>query len=327
MRILTYIEVRDGRPTADSLGLLSRATAIGDVDAIVCGHDVRELASVIARYGAINIAMTEDRSVTDPLPQAHTDAVVSFLSEQTYDAVFLGSSILAADVAGGLSARLEAGVNSDLTEVEVRDGRLIGFRPALGDSVVVEVAWTTALAIAVFRPGAFVPDDRASPEGTEPTILDVTVTSSPSSSLTSRVETSTRETTTTSLADASIIVAGGRGMGAQENLQLIRDLADALGGAPAVSMPLVSNGWAPYSMQVGQTGSMVRPKLYIACGISGQMQHKIGMERSGTIVAINTDASAPIFRFCDLAVVADAVDVLPKLIAIANESDLESSKQ
>jgi electron transfer flavoprotein alpha subunit len=327
VKILVYIEARDGALTADSLGLLAHAGAIGEVDAILCGRDIRVHAGTVSSYGASHVAVADDDSVADPLPQSHTDAIMSFLKERSYDAVFLSASILAADIAGGLSARLEAGVNSDLTGIEMRDGELVGYRPALGDSVVVEVGWTTSISISMFRPGVFLAEAPA-PSQVTPEMIEVRVEPTPSSGLTSRIENAKRAaSTTTSLAEASIIVAGGRGLGTKENLQLVLDLADALGGAAAVSMPLVSSGWAPYAMQIGQTGSVVRPKLYFACGISGQMQHKIGMERSGTIVAINTDASAPIFRFCDLAVVADAIEVLPKLIDLITKNNQEVVRQ
>jgi len=319
VKTLVYVEVREGKPSEDSLGLLAKAASIGTAHAIVCGTNVRDHASLLAAHGASTVAIAENDALGLPLPIPHADAVISHLDTTSYDAVFLGSSILVADIAGSLVGRLEAGVNYDLTGVEVRDSELVGLRPALGDSVVVEVAWNTPVAVAVFRPGAFLADD-VEVSGAEPATVDVAVTLSPAAGSTERVDSAPKPVSEASLSDAAVIVAGGRGIGSKDNLQLIRDLAKALDGAPAVSMPLVSNGWAPYAMQVGQTGSVVRPKLYIAAGISGQMQHKIGMERSGTIVAINSDDTAPIFGFCDLAVVADVLDVLPKLTALVNQS-------
>jgi electron transfer flavoprotein alpha subunit len=313
MRILVYVEARNGALSADALGVLTRAAHIGEADAVICGIGVRALAEEAAAHGAATVALADDVSVAEPLPQPHADVLEAVCRSTRYDAVFFATSILATDVAGGLAARLEAGVNWDLVDVDDRAGELVGLRLALGDSVLVETTWSTPLRIATFRPGSFEAQRAAS---ASPQIRDVPVTVAASSRATRRTDAVGGRTGAASLADADVIVAGGRGLGAPENLQLVRDLADALGGVPAVSMPLVSEGWAPYAMQVGQTGTIVRPRLYIACGISGQMQHKIGMERSGTIVAINVDEAAPIARFCDLAVVADVHDVLPALTAL-----------
>jgi electron transfer flavoprotein alpha subunit len=318
VRILVYVEARNGTLSWDSLGLLRRAAAVGEADAFVCGAGARELAAHAAAQGAARVAVADDTRLDEPLPQPHIDALYSYCQSTRYDAIFFASTVLSADIAGGLAARLEAGVNWDLQDVEDRSGELIGSRLALGDSVLVEAGWTTAIRLASFRPGAFEPDMESAAANHE--IVDVDVEISPASMATRRLSFEDgKAATSVSLAKASVIVAGGRGLGTKENLRFVRDLADALHGHPAVSMPLVSAGWAPYAMQVGQTGSVVRPRLYIACGISGQMQHKIGMERSETIVAINTDESAPIFRFCDLAVVADVNEVLPKLTAIVRD--------
>ena len=315
MKTLVYIEIRDGSPTLESLGVLSRAADVGQADAILCGLNVREHAGLVSSYGASQVAVVEDDVVAQPLPQPHADAVQALLEGSGYDAVWFGGSILTADVAGILAARIEAGVNSDLTGIELDNGQWVGSRPALGDSVVVRVGWTSQVTIAIFRPGTYAADTL---EGQAPEVgvVDVDVEYESSSQLTVRVEAASQSSSKTSLADAEVIVAGGRGLGSKENLQLVFDLADVLDGVSAVSMPLVSNGWAPYAMQIGQTGSVVRPKLYVACGISGQMQHKIGMERSGTIVAINNDASAPIFRFCDIGVVGDVTVVIPKFVEV-----------
>jgi len=321
MRILVYLERRDGGLSSDSLGVLRRAAAIGDADAFICGEGAGELAAYAAAQGAVHVVVAEDERLNEPLPQPHIDALRSHCETARYDAIFFASTVLAADVAGGLAAQLEAGVNWDLQDVEHRGGELVGLRLALGDSVLVETSWTTGIRLASFRPGAFEPAADA-PAASAPTIVVETDVSPASTRTRCVLREDPKAATDVSLAKASVIVAGGRGLGNKENLELVRELADALDGVPAVSMPLVSAGWAPYAMQVGQTGTVVSPRLYVACGISGQMQHKIGMERSEVIVAINTDESAPIFRFCDLAVVADVTEVLPRLAALVRERAL-----
>jgi electron transfer flavoprotein alpha subunit len=124
-----------------------------------------------------------------------------------------------------------------------------------------------------------------------------------------------------SIETADILVAGGRGLGKKENLELLEQLAEALGGSVAVTMPLVDRGWYPYAHQVGQTGRTVKPRLYLACGISGAVQHRVGMQKSGTIVAINTDPTAPIFGVCDVGVVGDALEIVPRLTELVRNSN------
>jgi electron transfer flavoprotein alpha subunit len=313
MKVLVYLEARDGEPSASALGVITRVRELEDVsvDAIVCTPEPDRAAEAAAAHGAAAVLVARGEAVAEPLPQPHVDVLAAIVRERGYDAVLFATSILATDVAGGLAARLESGVNWDLTDVVVQHGDLVGKRLALGDAILADVGWTTPIAIATFRPGAF--DAVPLPSPTAPDTIEVEAQPADWSGRVELVESVGGRAGAVSLADADIIVSGGRGLGEKENLQLVRELADALGGVPGVSMPLVGEGWAPYAMQVGQTGSVVRPRLYVACGISGQMQHKVGMERSGTIIAINTDENAPIVRFCDLAVIGDVVQVLPAL--------------
>ena len=316
MKPLVYIETRDGVLSQDSLGVLARAAQLGEAAAVLCGEGLEEFAAEVATRGASRVHLIDSAAVSEPLPQPHVEAIAALVAAEDFTEILFSTSILATDVAGGLSAALEAGVNWDLLDLEAGDdGEPVGRRLALGDGVQVMVGWRSAVRIATFRPGSF---DPAEP-GPAAEVMPFAAEVSEASRRTRRESLDDERQGGSSLGDAEIIVAGGRGLGEQEKLQMVRDLADALGGVPGVSMPLVSEGWAPYSMQVGQTGTVVRPRLYVACGISGQMQHKIGMERSGTIVAINTDEQAPIFRFCDLAVVADLNDVLPALTALVKE--------
>jgi electron transfer flavoprotein alpha subunit len=316
MKALVYVEARDAALGQDSLGVLARAAELGDTAAVICGADLGELAAEVASRGAARVHVVDSPATAEPLPQPHAEAIAALVAAEGYTEVLFSTSILATDVAGGLSALLEAGVNWDLADIELDgSGELVGRRLALGDGIQVIVGWSTPVRIATFRPGSFDPAEA----GGQGEIAAFTADVSAAAQRTRREGMADERDGGSSLADAEIIVAGGRGLGEQENLQLVRELADAIGGVAGVSMPLVSEGWAPYSMQVGQTGTVVRPRLYVACGISGQMQHKIGMERSGTIVAINTDEDAPIFRFCDLAVVADLNEVVPALTALLKE--------
>ena len=186
----------------------------------------------------------------------------------------------------GLAARLDAGLNWDLVDVESRDGTLVGKRPALQDSIVADVGWRATPRIALFRAGSF---DAAPGAGGEPQVEDVAVELEEHSRGAKVVSQEQEQSSGPSIEDADVIVAGGRGLGAPENFTLAEELARALGGAVGATRAVVDAGWYPYSAQIGQTGKVVSPKLYVALGISGAIQHKVGMQSSNVIVAINKD--------------------------------------
>ena len=249
------------------------------------------------------------RSMRRLLPSLLLCLAESLVESGGFDTVLFANSVLAADVAAGLAARLGAGINWDLTDIAREDGRLVGKRPALEDSVYVDVGWTSEPRIALFRSGSFDPAET----GGDASIEDMTVELQEFSTQARMVEQAHEESSGPSIEDADVIVAGGRGLGQPENFKLVEELAAALGGAVAATRAVVDAGWYPYAAQVGQTGRSVSPKLYIACGISGAIQHKVGMQSSGTIVAINKDPNAPIFEFCDLGIVGDLHKIMPKL--------------
>jgi electron transfer flavoprotein alpha subunit len=318
VRTLCFVESFAGEPTEDSLGLIALAATLGaPVDALVCGGDgAQTSAQRAATAGADRVLLAEDPRLQTLTPQPQTDVVASVVTRGEHDTVLFSTSSLASDVAAGVAARCEAGVNWDLVGLAVDEGELVGRRLALSDAIQATVRWRTPLRVALMRPGTLDPGParaQAAP------IERVAVTVQERSAAAELLSREPSAEGAVSLKGSEVIVAGGRGMGGPEPLELIRELADALDGAAAVSMPVVERGWAPYEMQVGQTGTVVRPRLYIACGISGQIQHRVGMERSGTIVAINSDESAPIVRFCDLAAIADLREVLPRLTELIRE--------
>jgi electron transfer flavoprotein alpha subunit len=313
------VEVRSGAATPGSLGVLRHAAQVGRADAIIVGNgEAAELTRQAAANGATQVLLASGAAAA-PLPRAHADAALAAYQRGSYDAILLGGSVLAADVAGYLSAALEAGVNWELTSIAERDGELTGVRPLFDDSLLADVGWTTAAKIALFRPGALAPAEAGEAAAGSPEVTEFSVPATPAITAVTVASAGAAVSGDRSLARASVIVSGGRGIGTKENLQLIRDLAEALHGEPAVSLPLVSAGWAPYEMQVGQTGTVVRPDLYIACGVSGQVQHRTGMQFAKVIIAINTDPNAPIFSFCDLAVQADLLKVVPELTDLVRD--------
>jgi electron transfer flavoprotein alpha subunit len=243
------------------------------------------------------------------LPQARVDVLARLVRDEGFDRILFAQSVLAADVAAGLSARLDAGLNWDLVDLTADN---VGKRPALADSVVVDVGWSSDVKLAIFRSGTF----DANETGGTAEVKDAAVELENFSLQAEMLEQAHAEQQGPSIEEADVIVAGGRGLGEPEKFALAEELAQVLGGAVAATRAVVDAGWYPYSAQVGQTGKTVSPKLYVALGISGAIQHKVGMQGSNVIVAINKDANAPIFEFSDLGVVGDLHEIVPKLVEL-----------
>jgi electron transfer flavoprotein alpha subunit len=316
MSTLVFLEHHDNELQKGPLGVLSKAASLGDeVVGVVIGSDVEALADEAGKFGAARVYVADDAQLEAPLPQPRVDVIAQLVRDKGIDTVFFANSVLAADIAAALAARLEAGLNWDLVDVRSDDGNLVGTRPALQDSVYVDVGWTGEPRIALFRSGAF----DAAATGGSAELEDLSVQLEDFSTTARMVEQAHEESEGPSIEDADVVVAGGRGLGGPENFTLVEELAKALGGAVGATRAVVDAGWYPYSTQVGQTGKTVSPKLYIACGISGAIQHKVGMQSSGVIVAINKDPNAPIFEFSDLGVVGDVHQVVPKLTELVKQ--------
>jgi electron transfer flavoprotein alpha subunit len=224
--------------------------------------------------------------------------------------VLFGGGLLGFEIGAGLTARLGAGVTMEVTDVKVQDGGLVSVRPILQDSQIAEVQYVGKPGIIIGRLNAF---DAVQRDGGSAEIVDVDVELSPWSSKATMVTRGEQRGADVNIEDADFLVAGGRGLGKAENFELCEQLASALGGAVAATRAVVDAGWFPYAGQIGQTGKTVAPKLYLAAGISGAIQHKVGMQSSENIVAINKDPNAPIFEFCDLGIVGDLHKIMPKL--------------
>jgi electron transfer flavoprotein alpha subunit len=309
-KILVFLEHHEDAIQKGSLGVLAKAGRLGgEVSGVVIGAGVRDLAGVGGKYGAATVYVADDASLDAPLPQPRVDVLAKLVNDEGFDTVLFAQSVLAADVAAGLAARLGAGLNWDLVDLDA-DG--IGKRPALADSVLVDVGWSSDVKLAIFRAGTF----DAVETGGSAEIKDAAVELHDFSTQAEMVEQAHAEQQGPSIEDADVIVAGGRGLGEPEKFALAEELAQALGGAVAATRAVVDAGWYPYSAQVGQTGKTVSPKLYVALGISGAIQHKVGMQGSNVIVAINKDPNAPIFEFSDLGVVGDLHEIVPKLVEL-----------
>src|SRR5207249_1097788 len=285
-KTLVFLEHHDEAIAKGALGVLTKAAQIGgDVDGVIVGSGVRGLASGAGAYGAAAVWVADDERLGPPLPQPRVDVLAKLVRDEGYETVLFAQSVLAADVAAALASRLDAGLNWGLVDFDGETGKA----PQLSDTVLVDVGWSSDVRLGIFRAGAF---DPVSGEGTAE-VRDAPVELEDFSTQAEMVEQAHAEQQGPSIEDADVIVAGGRGLGEPEKFSLAEGLAQALGGAVAATRAVVDAGWYPYSAQVGQTGKTVSPKLYIALGISGAIQHKVGMQGSNVIGAINKDPNAP----------------------------------
>ncbi|HYT52830.1 MAG TPA: electron transfer flavoprotein subunit alpha/FixB family protein [Gaiellaceae bacterium] len=316
MSTLVFLEHHEGELQKDSLGVLGKAAQLdGDVSALIAGSRVEGLAAQAGKYGATKVYVADDPALEAPLPQPRVDVAADLVRRHGFDTVLFGATVLTADVAAGLAARLDAGLNWDLVDLAEHNGKLVGKRPALDDTVYVDVGWKNEPRLALIRTGTFEPVE----SGGEAEVEQVAVELEDFSTQAKMIEQAHEESEGPSIEDADVIVAGGRGLGGPENFALVEELAKALGGAVAATRAVVDAGWYPYSTQVGQTGKTVAPRLYIAVGISGAVQHKVGMQGSNVIVAINKDPNAPIFEYADLGVVGDLHEIVPKLTELVRQ--------
>ena len=316
MSTLVFLEHHEGELQKDSLGVLGKAAQLGgDISALIAGSGVGSLAAQAGKYGATKVYVADDPALEAPLPQPRVDVAADLVRRHGFDTILFGATVLTADVAAGLAARLDAGLNWDLVDLAEDNGTLVGKRPALDDTVYVDVGWRSEPRLALIRTGTFEPVE----SGGQAEVEQVTVELEDFSTQAKMVEQAHEESEGPSIEDAEVIVAGGRGLGGPENFALVEELAKALGGAVVATRAVVDAGWYPYSTQVGQTGKTVAPRLYIAVGISGAIQHKVGMQGSNVIVAINKDPNAPIFEYADLGVVGDLHEIVPKLTELVRQ--------
>ena len=311
--ILVYALHYEGAINKNSLGAVSEgarlASELGtECHAIMVGEGISDdLAGRLGNYGASKVFRVEG---PEGLAQPVVDAMAKVASDNDHDYLLFGGGLLGFEIGAGLAARLDAGVVMEVTEVEARDGKLVAKRPILKDSQVSDVHYRSKVGVIIGRLNAF--EVRESGSGAA-AVEDVQVEFAPHSLKASMVTRGEQRGGDVNIEDANVLVAGGRGLGKKEGFDQLEELARALGGAVAATRAVVDAGWFPYAGQIGQTGKTVAPKLYLAAGISGAIQHKVGMQSSENIVAINKDSNAPIFEFSDLGIVGDLNKIVPKL--------------
>lgn len=312
--ILVYVlHDDDGNFNKNSLGAVSEAAKLAgelgsEAAAIVVGEVDDAACQGLGAYGASKVYRA--KALPEGLAGPIVDAMAKVISDDGFSYALFGGGLLGFEIGAGLTARLGAGVTMEVTEVKAADGKLVASRPILQDSQVAEVGYVGEPGIIIGRLNAF---DVVEGNGASAEVVDIDVELSPWSSGAKMVTRGEQRGEDVNIEDADFLVAGGRGLGKAENFGLCEDLAGVLGGAVAATRAVVDAGWWPYSAQIGQTGKTVAPKLYLAAGISGAIQHKVGMQSSENIVAINKDPNAPIFEFCDLGVVGDLHKIVPKL--------------
>jgi len=313
--ILVYVLHNEGAFNKNSLGGVSEGARLaselgGECHAVVVGGDdlTDDLCATIGAFGATKVFRAEG---PEGLAQPVIDVMAKVIDDGGHSYALFGGGLLGFEIGAGLAARKHAGVTMEVTAVRVEDGKLVAERPILQDSSISESRYRGDLGVIIGRLNAFEAREEA---GKTAAVETVSVEYSPWSLKATMVQRGEQRGADVNIEDADILVAGGRGLGKAEGFQLCEELAGAFaGGAVAATRAVVDAGWYPYAAQIGQTGKTVAPKLYLAAGISGAIQHKVGMQNSENIVAINKDANAPIFEFSDLGIVGDLNKILPKL--------------
>ncbi len=309
--ILVFGEVEDGRAAPVSLELASQARRLSDAVVVLAyGSSTEGVDKAFASAGASAVHLAEHPVADRLIGPFAAAAMASLVGAVSPRAILIGATYTGRDVAGRLAVRARLGVIANVIDLMDKDGRLVALNTIFGATQIVESGFTSSSpGIFLVRPKSF---EVAAHEG------DVAVSRlEPPTDVqdSARIIESHSETSTgPGLEEAPVVVSGGRGLGDASNFALLTELARLTHGSVGASRAVVDAGWVPYSMQVGQTGKTVKPTVYIACGISGAMQHTVGMKGAKNIIAINRDQDAPIFKLADLGVVGDCLTVLPKVI-------------
>jgi electron transfer flavoprotein alpha subunit len=310
-KVWVYAELSEGKVAPTTLELMTKARELGDVEAIALGSGAKNAGPMLGKHGAKVVHVNEDGAFDEFIAEPATDALMSLYEKDKPDLILFSFTPDSREVAGRLAARLGAGLISNAGDVIAKGGGFVANVPYFGGAKVASMKANNKPAIVLVRPKSF----EASESGGTAEVRQLEVSVADQSKRAKIIERVAEASEKVKLEEAKVVVSGGRGLGGPQNFPMLEDLANALGGAVGASRAVVDAGWVPYSMQVGQTGKSVRPGVYIAVGISGAMQHTVGMKASKIIIAINKDAEAPIMKMADLGVVGDAMKIVPALTA------------
>ena len=311
-KIIGILEQRDGKLKKASFEVLSLVSKLAaelnlDSEAVAIGNNIEGL-NEISKYGVSKATHYKNDKLELYSTSAYTEIITNHAKENDAAYLIFANTALGRDIAPHVAVRLNAGCIIDCIKVEALDNELKALRPVYAGKALVEVKPKSGINVLTIRPNVFKPAVLENPAE-----LNLTVKEVAAPDLKTRVVEIKKSDEKLDVAEADIIVSGGRGLKGPENFYLVENLADVLGGAVGASRAVVDAGWRPHSDQVGQTGKTVSPSLYVACGISGAIQHLAGMSSSKYIVAINKDKDAPIFSVADYGIAGDVFDVLPAL--------------
>ena len=317
--VWVFAEQREGELQKVSLELLGEGRKIADklgvkLTALLLGDNIKGLADILGRHGADEVLVAENELLKHYTTDGYTKVICDLANERKPGILFIGATFIGRDLGPRVAARLSTGLTADCTvlDVDVEKADLLATRPAFGGNLMATIACPDHRPqMATVRPGVF---SKLSDEDRNFTVEEVEVKIADSDIRTKIVEIVKEAKDIVDISEANFIVSGGRGVGSKENFAILEELAEALGGTVAGSRAAVENGWIERDYQVGQTGKTVRPTIYIACGISGAIQHVAGMQDSD-LIAINKDASAPIMQTADYAIVGDLLKVVPEMTA------------
>lgn len=328
--VFVYIETEGGRTADVSLELLTKGRELADrlgckLEALAIGHGLKDMDKTVGRYGADTLWLADDAELAPYRTLPHTAVVCGVFGEEKPQIALFGATPVGRDLAPRVSSTLGSGLTADCTSLVIGDhtdaksGKsytdlLYQIRPAFGGNIIATIVNPDHRPqMATVREGVMRRVELKEPKHPEVKTVDVRKYLK-DSDLAVKIIDRHIEERGIDIKSAPVIVAGGYGMGSKENFAMLYELADLLGGEVGASRAAVDAGFADHARQVGQTGVTVRPKLYIACGISGQIQHTAGMDQSSIVIAINTDPEAPINKFADYVITGNATEVVPKMI-------------
>ena len=305
--VMVYVETAEGKPVNAGLEMLTAAKSVAEkVTAVVIG--AADAAATAIAYGADDAITVEADGFN---AEAHAAIVVELVKKYAPEMVFVGATPVGKDLVARVAAKLKAGCDTDVIGIKEADGKFVFTAPLYGGTIYSDVTVDGDVVVAIIRGGVFkkAEEPDMAKQGT------ITAETVEIADLRAKIVNSVQEISeSVNLEEAEIIVAGGRGVGSAENYELVKELASLLGGVVGATRPVIEEGWVSRAHQVGQSGKIVAPKLYIACGISGAAQHVSGITGSDYIVAINKDEDAPIFEISNIAIVGNCVDALKIMI-------------
>ncbi|WP_054696698.1 electron transfer flavoprotein subunit alpha/FixB family protein [Syntrophomonas palmitatica] len=305
-----FVEQRDGNIRKVTFEMLSQAKKFGDeVVAVLFGKGVKGIAGEFGKYGADKVLVAEADVFADYNTGAYVAQMVAMINEMKPNAILFAHSFNGRDFASRLAQKLEAGLATDAIGAEISAGKGVFTRAIYAGKALAKVEITTSPILATIRPGVF----EVAEAGGAGAVVDAAVAAGAGDVYQTVKEFKPTISARPELTEAAVVVSGGRGCKGPEGIKLVEQLADMLGAGVGGSRAAIDSGWLGHELQVGQTGKVVNPNLYVACGISGAIQHLAGMSSSKFIAAINTDPEAPIFNVSDFGVVADLFKVIPVL--------------